>query len=210
MLRRHIGVTLLELLIAIVLFSIIVLGLSNIDIFSRLHVISSDRRAQLQNELSNALEHMGKRVIQGVGNQGQAANQPIQRFPPAGTITGFRVRVDPNQTLQNLTDDLWFNYVLNSNTNTLSCTCTRISAASPACPPNEILSTHIMPGVAFQTIMPSPLPNPPQGYYINLTDNNTTIEVGLVARFQPANNISPENPQIEMKFRMQTRLSAAR
>lgn len=194
----------MELLIAIVLFSIIVLGLSNIDIFSRLHVISSDRRAQLQNELSNALEHMGKRVIQGVGDQGQAANRPIQQRV---ANDGFRVRVDPNQTLQDLNDDLWLNYVLNGNT--LSSTCTQISADSPACPPNEILSTHIMPGVAF-TIMPSPLPNPPQGYYINLTDNDTTIEVGLVARFRPANNISPENPQIEMKFRMQTRLSAAR
>lgn len=196
----------MELLIAIVLLSIIVLGLNNINIFSKLHVISSDRRAQLQNELSNALEHMGKRVIQGVGNQSQATNQPIQtRF------NGFSVRVDLNQTPQDLNDDLWFNYVLTGNT--LSCGCTQVNPAfSPACPPDPsgILSQHIMPGVALQTIMPSPLPNPPQGFYINLTDNNTTIEVGLVVRFWPNRNISPENPQIEMKFRMQTRLSAAR
>ncbi len=189
----------MELLIAILLFSVIVLGLSNIDIFSRLHVMSSSRQAQLQGELSNALEHMSKRVIQGVG---RGSSPPIEPLPLAN---GFRVRLDPNHTLPDLTDDLWFNYVLNGNT--LSCTCTTASATP--CPPAEVLSTHIMAGVVFG-IMTAPLPAVPSGYYINLTDNNSIIEVGLVTRFSPNTNSGPANPEVAMKFRMQTRLAAGR
>lgn len=65
------SVTLLELIIAIALLSVIVLGLTSIDFFSRHHVVDADRRAKLQNQLYFVLEHMN-RTITGTTNVGGA------------------------------------------------------------------------------------------------------------------------------------------
>lgn len=76
------SVTLLELLIAIVLLSVIVLGLTSIDIFSRHHVVDADRRAKLQNEIYFLMEHMtrnvvGVPVVTGGNNSGGAIGNEI-------------------------------------------------------------------------------------------------------------------------------------
>lgn len=76
------SVTLLELLIAIVLLSVIVLGLTSIDIFSRHHVVDADRRAKLQNKIYYVLEHMtrnivGVPVVTGGNNSGGAIGNEI-------------------------------------------------------------------------------------------------------------------------------------
>ena len=188
--QRIRGVTLSELLIAIVLMSLVILGFSSIDLFSRHHVIISDRRIKVQNEASFCLEHMAKNVLQGVGN---IIQQPLERI--TNGANGFRVRVDLNTppTPAILTDDTWISYTLSNNT--LSCSLN-----------NETLSTLIVSGVVFGQ-MPS---NPDSGFYINLTDNNTLIEIGLVARHQPNTLPSVDNPQITMKTRLYTTGSAAR
>jgi prepilin-type N-terminal cleavage/methylation domain-containing protein len=62
------AVTLLELLIAIVLLSVVTIGISSIDIFSRSHVLSSQRRTTLQNEASFVLGHMTKEITRAIGN----------------------------------------------------------------------------------------------------------------------------------------------
>lgn len=181
------SLTLIELLLAVCIFAVIVIGLSSIGIFSQYYVISSDRRAKLQNDVSSALEHMNKNVLQGIGN----ANEP-----PLEKITnGFRVRRDLNAppTPADLTDDTWISYTLSGNT--LSCDLN-----------SETLSTFIISGVVNGQL-PS---EPTSGFYIDLTDNDTSIEIGLVARFQPANPVSIDNPQIAMKSRSYTRSSAAR
>jgi len=60
--------TLIELILYVILVSVIVLALSNIDIFSRHNVISSDRRAKLQNEVSFVLDHVAKNINRAIGN----------------------------------------------------------------------------------------------------------------------------------------------
>lgn len=67
--RRTSAVTLVELLMALVLLSIIVLGISQIEIFSNFHLISTDRQAKINNEASLALEYMNKQIMQAVGNE---------------------------------------------------------------------------------------------------------------------------------------------
>lgn len=185
------ALTLLELLIAMILLSFFVLSFYLIASFSHYHVSASDRRAKIQNELSLTLEHMNKNVLQGIGN----VSQPLPQPPLEIIANGFRVRVDRNNppTPQDLTDDTWINYVLSGNT--LSCTLN-----------NEVLSDHIIANVVF-----GPLPaNPASGFYINLTDNATAVEIGLVARFRPAAPVSLDNPQLVMKSRLYTRSAAAR
>jgi len=56
------SVTLIELLLAIILLSVVILGVSSIDIFSRNQVISSDRRARIQNQIYLVLEHINKKL----------------------------------------------------------------------------------------------------------------------------------------------------
>jgi len=63
------GVTLVELLIALCIFALIVIGFSSIDTFSRYHVVSSDKRAKLQNDASYVLGHMAKEIGKAIGNE---------------------------------------------------------------------------------------------------------------------------------------------
>ncbi len=86
----------MELLISIVLLSLIVLGFTSINIFSRYHVISADRRAKLQNEASYILEHMTKNIGRAIGD---IANSPIDRNNIAGN-SAIRVRIDSNNNGQ--------------------------------------------------------------------------------------------------------------
>lgn len=201
--RQNKGLTLLELIIAVILLGIVVLAVTNIDYFAHFHVITADRRVRLQNELSLVLEHMSKKVSQSIGEQDQISHYPIQ-----GTTSGFIVRTDPNNTPQNLDDDLLFTYAL--STNTLTSTCSQVSADSPACPTpaSETLTTHLMSDVASGTKLPSN-PATPKGLYYFIDDNNTTIEVGLIGRHDVSKAKSLDNPQVEMSAGMRSRAASA-
>jgi len=61
-LRLNRAVTLMELIIAIILMSLIILSLTSIYLFSRFHVFTSDRLTKAQNEASLVLEHMTKNI----------------------------------------------------------------------------------------------------------------------------------------------------
>ncbi|MCM8795781.1 MAG: prepilin-type N-terminal cleavage/methylation domain-containing protein [Candidatus Omnitrophica bacterium] len=92
--RLKLAVTLIELLIAIALIAVVAIGLSSIDIFSHYHVVSSDRRARLQNEVSYILEHMSKQVTQAIGD----INQPAISFTGnAGGEQTMMIWIDYNQ-----------------------------------------------------------------------------------------------------------------
>lgn len=68
-LRSNKSVTLLELLIAVALLSVVVLGLTSIDFFSRNNVISADYKAALQNKIYLGLEHVRKNAVVAIGNE---------------------------------------------------------------------------------------------------------------------------------------------
>ena len=89
--RHNKSVTLVELLIAVCIFSLIVIGFSSIDTFSQYHVITSDRRAKLQNDASYVLEHMAKNIT-GTGTSGGAVgdvtNTPTSSPVSLTTIIG--------------------------------------------------------------------------------------------------------------------------
>jgi Tfp pilus assembly protein PilE len=177
--RKNRSITLVELLISVTVVGVIILSFYSIDTFSRNQVVNSDRRTKLQNELSYALDHMGKYVQQGIGNNSSAANQGIQ-----STASGFRVRVDFNnpQTPLALTDDAWINYSLNSNNLTTSCT--PIGAGTCGSFTAETFSGRII------TFTPQ------------VGDNGTTVNVYLVGRYDPAQAASQRNPQVEMRTKL--------
>ncbi len=185
--RKKCGLTLIELLISVILMSLILLGFFSIDLFSRNHVVTSDRRAKVQNEISYALEHMSKYVQQANGN---GSNPAI-----VSTGSGFQVNVDFNstQTPSNLLDDGLVSYSLSGNTLSVSC--------SGVCGTflSENLSNKIIAGVAGSAIMPE---SPTNGFYVNITDQGTAVDIGLAGRYDPAVAADLDNPQISMKTRL--------
>jgi len=107
------SITLLELLIAIALLSVIILALSGVDFFSRSHVIDSDRRATLQNEVSRVLEHMSKEIVRAIGNMAIAGQNPIDLTNILGD-TAIRIFVDQDQDGQISAGDRWIAYRYNA------------------------------------------------------------------------------------------------
>jgi hypothetical protein len=203
------AITLLELVIVSILLVMVVMAVWSIDSYSRHHVLTADRRTRLQNEVSYILEHIHKYVFLGVGN----VSSPAIVYN-AGS--GFTVsHVDLNYTPANLSDDLQIQYLLNPN-NTISCFCTQLDGSSPPCPADcpvapgeELCRQHILANVTNSTMPQEPSTGYTSGFYINITDgptttppSGTTIEVGLVARWDPTTAKSVDNPQVEMKTRV--------
>jgi len=186
MLKKKCGLSLIELLVTMILMSLVILGFFSIDSFSRHHVISSDKRVKVQNEISYALEYMSKYVQQSVGDFN---NPPITVYPTSGIQTGFRVRADLNtpKTPSNLGDDTWVNFYLDGNVLKTSQNATI-----------DILSEKIVSGLVAD-IMPE---FPAVGFYVKITDQGTAVDIGLVGRYTPTAAASPDNPQIAMKTRL--------
>lgn len=175
------GITLLELLIAIILLSVVVLAVSNIDLFSRYHVISSEHRARLQNDISYALEHMTKEIGNAAGNR-QVQN-PINITTISG-CPGIVVYTDYNGDGQ---ADLWIAYLFNNtapNYQILYCPNCSNSACSTC---NTALTTIAQRIYAFTPV-----------------DNNLTnyMDVDITGRWQPAQDVSVDNPEITLRTRI--------
>jgi hypothetical protein len=104
------GVSLLELLIALVLFSVLIVGISSIQSFSTYHVLSADIRSSLYKDLTYVLEDMTKNIQVVTGD---AHDPGIQDIPGSG----FRARIDVNaiQTPGIYGDDTWIDYTISGN-----------------------------------------------------------------------------------------------
>ncbi|MGD0337121.1 MAG: prepilin-type N-terminal cleavage/methylation domain-containing protein [Candidatus Omnitrophota bacterium] len=82
--KNRYGITLIELIVALILMFIVVLGISSIDVFSHRQVIAAERRAKLQNEATFLLEHMAKNIANATGNNNIVDQQVVNTT----TITG--------------------------------------------------------------------------------------------------------------------------
>lgn len=108
------SITLLELLIALVIMGLLIVGFSSIDLFSRYHVIASERRAKLQNEVSFGLEHMTKSIGRAIGD----INDPPVIVDYA--VPRLDIWVDNNSNGMKDADDLQVVYVYDSGSQNLS------------------------------------------------------------------------------------------
>lgn len=185
------SVTLVELLIALMAASIMVLSFYGFVNYGTRLVGSADRRAKVQNGLSYCLEHMGKYVQKAIGNK----NNPAMEL----TANGFRVRVDfRNPQVPSDLNGAWVNYSLAGNT--LSVTCSGVCAAPFVSGVPESLSSKIMDGFVNASL-PDPLPASPSGFYVHRNLDSNLVEIGLVGRYDPAKAIDPvTNPQVAMKI----------
>lgn len=184
---KKIGVTLFELLIAITLLSAIILGLSNIEIFSRTHLISSDRRAQLQNEASYILEHMTKYLLRAVGNPNE---QPIGGY---SDNRGFRIRIDDNPANGRVdTGDTWVAYRHIGNTiNFYSNAGTNDLPLGPAGTP-EVIANHVC-----VTVNPFDADTSSWGLVLE-TPGVNQFDITIRSRWDTSQPQSQGNPQIDL------------
>ena len=109
------GLTLVELLIAVALIGILAVGISSLATYANFFLVSSDRRAQVQNEASFVLEHMAKHL-----------GQAISSVDYPGVImlgtSRIRVRLDRNGNGQPDDDGAndWIAYIYDSGLNTIT------------------------------------------------------------------------------------------
>lgn len=195
------SLTLIELLIAISLLSVITFAIFNIDLFSRFHTISADRRVRLQNEVSYVLDHMTKEISRAIGNELVNNDDTVVDTGTIGGDTAIRIYIDANgngrrDTPPSAATDFWRAYCFTgiAGPNPFQIRycprCTNVPCTTCSQPWNsDILSTRIS---AFVCIKPGD-PNP-------LTDN--FVDIQLIARWQPAQTASPDNPEVVMRTKI--------
>ena len=63
--------------------------------------------------------------------------------------------------------------------------------------------TDKLAGELVTNVMPE-VPSGITGFFVNITDNGTAVDIGLVGRFDPTYGVwaGPDNPQVCMKTRL--------
>lgn len=172
------SITLVELLVAVVLVGLLVLGISSIDVFSRFHLITSDRRMQLQNQASLCIERIAKDVVRGIGT----ASVPAVLTCAANEL---QVRYDSNENGQiDVGVDKVGRFYRNGNNLEYD------SDYHPGDPYERILTQKVV-----NHVLTTPID-------IFTWEDNVIIRIELVLRHDPANNRSIENPQLRLFSRV--------
>lgn len=187
------SITLLELLIALALVWVVVLAFFGIDIFSRYHVVTSDRRARVQNEASYVLEQMTKEIGRAIGNERVNGENSVVNTTGIAGDNAIRVYIDANNDSRR--NDFWIAYRLNATqiwycpncNNSLCGTCNPAWGTQ-----SNILSKQI---TNFTSTKPGGA---------TLSDNY--VEINLTACYYPDNTPfacgTPDNPNATMQTRI--------
>jgi len=170
-------ITLIELLIAISLLLLIVLGAGTFHVASERFLRSSETKVSLVNELTYILEHMNKYISLATGD----VNNPGITLPDS---IHLRIRVDLNSspTPEDYTDDIWIEYRLNSSNRSIEF-CSDYNMNTNSCRTSyETLSSRLinLSGCVF-----------------SVSEYNRATLSGLILRFNPVASIDPSyNPQL--------------
>jgi Tfp pilus assembly protein PilE len=182
--HRNKSVTLIELIVAMVLVAVIILGINSISLFSNYQLISSDRRAKVQNEISYCLEHITKHVSAAIGNEVLFGNDTVVVASSASNPK-LAVFIDANANgLRDVVGDYWINYYFNSGAKEFRY-CGNCGASSSCAGCNiteEVLSKKI------SAFIPSK----------NFTNGNYA-EVVISGRWDPSSAVSQDNPEVTMR-----------
>jgi Tfp pilus assembly protein PilV len=200
------SVTLLELAISMVILSVVILTISQLDIFSHTNVISAQRQMRVANEASLALEHIAMHLNPAIGD---AANHAADNTPIGGDVAlRFWIDDPTNPNFQRDGTDISRAYrwtgLLGSNAFLLrycdSCgnpTCTQCSGTnscgggSPACWGVVVARDVVYFGKPQDLVPAGP-------GAVALQDNFASIEL-RVCHNVAAPCGTPNNPQVSMQ-----------
>ena len=185
------AVTLIELLVALSLLGLLVVGISSLNTYAQYHLITSDRRATVQNQLSLVLEYMSRDIVRATGD----SSNPGIFYEGLGGPE-FTIRVDGNlpPTPHDYSDDDFIRYEY-----LIACPSYKIKRIvtfyDPAKPQDiKVLNTrHVILDDANNGFTSNILPN---------ASNGIGIQVRLKGCYNPydiATCGSSNNPQLEMR-----------
>ncbi len=172
------ALSLLELILAVVLLSLIGLGFTSISNFSRQNVITVIRRAKLQDSIAYVLEHMSRTMANAVGD---TTHWPINNLSIIGNDTALEI----NTSNYNLTGALVLMQVAYSYNATNYQLQYYGNSSNLTNPPPEVLATNIITNLSDLSTG-------------NVAYNNITgyVAIKVGGRWDPANATSPTNPEV--------------
>jgi len=180
------------------------MGFSSIELFSRHHVLTADRRAKLQNEVSFALEHISKNISRAIGNERiNGANSVVGVAPNVSIIAYIDANQDGSRQdpANNIDYYIAYRYDDNGPNAHQLRYCPRCANANcnfNQCTPGggEVISSQITAFIPFK-----PVVNP--GIDDTLSDN--FVQIGVTACWDVLNTAdcgSPDNPAVSMRTRI--------
>jgi hypothetical protein len=186
------SISLIELLIAISLLSLIIIGAGSFHLASSQFLHSSERKTEVLNEMTYILEHMQKYVMQASGD----INNPGIDSQNLPTQKRLHIRL-ANNTPDDLSDDDWVTYryfTQGANIYTLQ-----------FCPPRQdINNCNNWEELSERLIARSGGGDAP-GFNFSTYEDDSSLDVNMVRvdsiilRYDPDNNIdTSENPQVSI------------
>jgi|GEM_PF-4273158 len=196
------SVTLVELAIGVAIFGIVVLAVSQLDLFSNSSVIYAQRRIDLTNEASIALEHISRQMSLAIGTR---LNPAASNVPISGDVA-LRFWVDSNGNFRRDAGDVQRAYRLRGagaapqrrHRLYYCASCTVANNCVTCVGPNDP-----GPGGAWGVLVAQNVDyfgaiNPPGGA-VTLQDNFATIEIQTCSNPGAANCNTPNNPEVTMR-----------
>ena len=161
--------------------SLVTLGFTGIDVFTRQSVISADRRAKVQNSIAYALAHMTKNIAKAINDPANPtySNSPVTRTA-IGSDTAIEIRIDSDKDGRFGAADKQIAYSYNSATYRLI-----YYPDYSVLGTNDTLSDKIVSDLSST--------------YVTYDNSTHYIQVNMTGRWNPSNTtVSPENPQLKM------------
>lgn len=191
------SMTFIELLVALILMSVLILGFTSIDLFSRYYVLSADRRSKVQNTVSYVLKHMSLKISQGIGDE---SDPPDSRPVNTSNISGDRaVRA-------------WIDFNGNARRDAypadrqIAYRFTGIGGPvadryqiwyCPECTNNSCTSCNPAWGTAVNILSKNI-----REFDRDYDHDNDFVDITLTGRWDPAQGVSKSNPEINMRSRI--------
>lgn len=176
------ALTLIELLMAMVIFCMVIFGFYNIQLFSHSQVVASSRRATLQGEVIYVIEHMSKRLRNTIGD---VAAYPVDFGPDGHTVRFWSDTVADGRFIAGQDRRSYYRHV---DPGTVYF-CPDDSASPVA---EELLASHIISNFDASSIT------------INTATNY--VGINLKACWNPSNPSScgsPDNPAVTFNSRVE-------
>lgn len=202
------AITLAELIIAISLLGVIILAGTAFDTAIRQSFRHTDVQVQLLTELSPAMQHMTKHIMQGIGS----VSSPGVDISLDNRIK-VRLDLNPNPTPGDCSDDTWVFYRYQAN-EIEYCSNAGVVCSVPAgwgCPANEVIARRIF----F-----NPPSSPPMFAYVDsngdgLADNrDNVIAINITACQDPDGAPiacgDPGNPVVTLRTNVSLRAASVR
>ncbi len=187
--RKLSAMSLMELLIAFILLGLVVIGISNIEVFCRYNFVSTDRKAKVINDAGYLIEHLTKIVGKAIGHAG---DRPVTiGASTAGNTSMFEVWTDTNGSgIKDMGDaQVCYYYTTASHSIQFDDQKALFGAMSASVIKGEIISRNVV--------------------YFNVSVNGTFVFANITTCWNP--NAPPgndkscgtvDNPQASMKARI--------